>query len=42
MDYFSEVVLPEVTANQINRHQNQGLEDLMVTFVNSKTSLSEV
>ena len=42
MEYFSEVVLPEMTANQINRHQNQGLEDLMVTFVNSKTSLTEV
>ena len=42
MENFSEVVLPKMTANQIKRHQNQGLEDLMVSFVNSKTSLTEV
>ena len=40
MEYFSEVVLPEITANQIKRQQNQGLEDLMVSFINSKTSLT--
>ena len=28
-----EVVLPEVTANQIKRHHIQGLEDLMISFV---------
>ena len=40
MEYFSEAVLPEMTANQIKRQQNQGLEDLIVSFVNSKTSLT--
>ena len=42
MEYFCEVVLPGMTANQIKRHQNQCFEDLMVSFVNSKTSRTEV
>ena len=42
LKYFQEVVLPEMTANQITKQQTRGLENLLATFAESKSSLVEV